>query len=455
MCKYFYKWYVLVILPLNALAVIFTVPTDYPTIQDAIDVAWPGDGIDVLPGTYYESIDFLGKDLSIFGSEGPESTIIDAEGLGRVVTFESGENSDTVLSGFTLCNGFGWPGGGILIANNSSPEISNCIIKDCYGYNNGGAICIENSSPIIIDNVIMDNYAFSGPTGYGGGIYSSQSSAVIRGNLITGNDAENGSAILLSSDFSLIANNLIVANPNTYFTPRGTIFCDNESQTVFTNNTIADNAVEAFYGIDTQVTISNCIMWGNDSLEIQGSFNVSFSDIQGGYPGIGNISDSPCFVYGTLSDYQLNPDSSLCIDAGNPDPDFNDPEDPSNPGFALWPALGGLRNDMGAYGGEVGCWVSVDKEYQQLVNTRVSMLLSPNPFTSILSIGYSLQEPGEVRLSVYDLAGRKIAVLESEFLKVGNHNTFWNTDFRVPEGCYMIVLDACGQREVGTVVKLP
>jgi hypothetical protein len=214
--------------------------------------------------------------------------------------------------------------------------------------------------------------------------------------------------------------------------------------------------VEAFYGEDPGIIISNCIMYGNGPLEIEGSFNISYSDIQGGYPGTGNISDTPCFISGTHSDYHLNPDSSLCIDAGNPAPEFNDPEDPSNPGFALWPALGDLHNDMGVYGGGgVGYWVSIDEEYQRVENVGISLLLSPNPFTSSLSIGYRLDDPGEARLSVFDLSGRVVDVLESDFLAPGNHAVTWNPDSRVSDGCYLIVLDACGEKEIRTVVKLP
>ncbi|MCD4709008.1 MAG: right-handed parallel beta-helix repeat-containing protein, partial [Candidatus Sabulitectum sp.] len=323
-------------------------------------------------------------------------------------------------------------------------------------YNNGGAICIENSAPLIIGNVLMDNYAFSGPSGYGGAIWLWQSSAVICGNLITGNDAENGSALFLSSDSSLITNNLIVHNPNTYFDPRGTIYCDYGCETVFINNTIADNAEEAFYGDGTQMIIANCIIWGNGPVEIQGSFNVSYSDIQGGYPGTENINDTPCFIPGTLSNYHLNPDSSACIDAGNPASEFNDPEDPSNPGFALWPALGDLHNDMGAYGGSGVCyWVSIEEENTQVENVAISMHLSPNPFTSSLSIGYRLLEPGEVRLCLYDLSGREIAVLVSDFLAPGNHGITWNPDSRMPDGCYFIVLHVCEERVVRTAVRLP
>lgn len=431
------------IIPASMSAVIFTVPSDFTTIQGAIDAAWPGDFIDVLPGTYKESIDFLGKDIYLFGSAGAEVTIIDADGLGRAVTFQSGETEEAVLTGFTLINGNAYPsGGGILVSNNSSPEITNCIIQDCYGYNSGGAIQIENSAPFISGNIIQDNYAFSGPSGYGGAIFSFQSNALITGNIITGNDAENGSAFYLSEDTSIIRNNLIVENPNTYFDPRGTIYCAPGCETTFINNTIACNSEEAFYGDGQDVTVTNCIMYDNGPTEIEGSFNVFYSDIQGGFPGIGNISDTPCFITGPLSDYHLNPDSSSCIDAGNPAPDYNDPEDPANPGFALWPALGALRNDMGAYGGGgAGCWVKTEGESIAIVNCEVSLVLSPNPCSSLLSIHVILTEDTNASLSIYDLSGRMVHAITDACFQAGDCTVNWIVPADVPPGCYFIRLN--------------
>lgn len=431
------------IIPAGLSAAIFTVPDDFPTIQEAIDAAWPGDAIDVLPGTYQESIDFLGKDIHLFSSAGAEATIIDAVGLGPAVTFQSGESAEAVITGFTLSNGSGYPGGGgILVSNNSSPEIMDCIIQDCYGYNSGGAIQIENSAPFISGNIIEDNHAYSGPSGYGGAIFSFQSSALITCNIITGNDAENGSAIYLSEDTSLISNNLILENPNTYFDPRGTIYCAPGCETAFINNTIAFNAEEAFYGDGQDVTVANCIMCGNGPTEIEGSFNVIYSDIQGGFPGTGNISDTPCFVSGLLSDYQLNPDSSPCIDAGNPSPEYNDPEDPANPGFALWPALGVLRNDMGAYGGGgAGYWVRIEGESIEIVNGELSLVLSPNPCSSLLSINIILTEDGNASLSIFDLSGRMQYAITDAYFQAGDCTVNWIVPAELPPGCYFIRLN--------------
>ena len=73
-------------------------PSDQLTIQGAINVAVDGDTILVDPGTYKETINFLGKAITLRGSGGPSSTIIDgSEGSGSVVQCVNGEGSDTIL----------------------------------------------------------------------------------------------------------------------------------------------------------------------------------------------------------------------------------------------------------------------------------------------------------------------------------------------------------------------
>src|SRR5262245_15837686 len=65
------------ILTLVARADTLHVPSEYPTIQAAIDAAVDGDEIIVAPGTYHEAINFNGKALHLHSSDGPETTIID------------------------------------------------------------------------------------------------------------------------------------------------------------------------------------------------------------------------------------------------------------------------------------------------------------------------------------------------------------------------------------------
>lgn len=139
------------------------VPQDYSTIQAAINAAKPTDTVLVGPGTYYEwAIDFKGKAITVTSSDGPEKTIIDANGRDSVVRFHRGETRYTVLSGFTLQNG-------------SASQYPM----------NGGGVQIDGAGPTIRGNVIRNNRACSGS-----GISAERSFALIEGNHIHHNTQE-------------------------------------------------------------------------------------------------------------------------------------------------------------------------------------------------------------------------------------------------------------------------
>ncbi|MDZ4211475.1 MAG: right-handed parallel beta-helix repeat-containing protein [Methylotenera sp.] len=179
------------------------------SIQHEIDSAVDGDVIIIEPGIYYENIDFKGKAIMLKSidpgnAEIVKNTVIDGGGLGSTVVFQSGEGVDTVLEGFTITGGngykvtsgseqnnrglhyYGW-GGGILVANESSPTIANNIIDNNDGRTGGGIAVIRASSPHIFNNVIIGNRAE-----VGGGIYLSWSNALVEGNYIAKNSAAKG-----------------------------------------------------------------------------------------------------------------------------------------------------------------------------------------------------------------------------------------------------------------------
>jgi hypothetical protein len=83
-----------------------TVPTNYPTIQSAINAANNGDTVLVAPGTYVENINFNGKAVTVTSSNGAGATIIDGNHNGTVVTFNHSETLSSVLSGFTFATAF-------------------------------------------------------------------------------------------------------------------------------------------------------------------------------------------------------------------------------------------------------------------------------------------------------------------------------------------------------------
>ncbi|MFH1998696.1 MAG: hypothetical protein ABIK28_03400, partial [Planctomycetota bacterium] len=82
------------------------VPADHPTIQEAIDVALDGDTIVVAPGTYPENISISNQQITLMSSDGPEVTILRNESSAdkSVVNFAN-TPAETVFEGFTVENG--------------------------------------------------------------------------------------------------------------------------------------------------------------------------------------------------------------------------------------------------------------------------------------------------------------------------------------------------------------
>ena len=118
----------------------------YCSIQTAIDNAVDTDEIVVAPGTYFETIDFLGKAIWLHSSDGPDVTVIDAQQVGTVVTCDSGEEADTTLDGLTITGGFGHGGG--MVIDGSNPTVRNCRFIGNTGDPSGGAVLARDFSSV-------------------------------------------------------------------------------------------------------------------------------------------------------------------------------------------------------------------------------------------------------------------------------------------------------------------
>ena len=406
---------------------IINVPADQPTIQEGINAAVDADTVLVQPGTYVENINYEGKLITVASlflttqdTTYISQTVIDGNQTGSVVTFDSGEDPSTLLTGFTITNGYTNEGGGIYCSN-SSPSFNNVTITDnSVGWVGGGIYCGSNSSPSLVNVTITDNHAWGG-----GGIFCYINSSPSLVNVtISGNSADIDG---------------------------GGIRCQDNSSPSLVNVTISGNTTDSNGGgiscWESSPSLVNCIMWNDSPEEIYfygsgdpNSITISYSDIQGGEAGIvtnnngtvnwleGNIDEDPLFV-GT-GDYPFSLlEDSPCIDAGNPDPIYYDPEDPGNPGYALYPAMGTIINDMGAYGGPnaIG-WPPVGLEDNVIIQTSEVFLQQnyPNPFNPTTNINYSLKENSKVSLSIYNIKGQKVKQLVSEQLSAGQHSVVWN-----------------------------
>ncbi len=237
--------------------------------------------------------------------------------------------SSPIISGNTICGDSAtYSGGGICCTDESNPIVSSNIINENRASVGGGIHCTGNSTPSIISNTIKEN---SVGLGSGGGISCDNNSIpTLISNIINGNSAATGGGIFCSSAPDTFELNEI--SRNTALGNGGGIYLGGVSITL-NKCTIVDNIANSGGGLycnASSPSLINCILWNNSPEQIaQGAGSnavVTYSDIGQFWPGVGNINADPLF-YSTTGDsaYYLT-ENSPCIDAGNPDPQYNDPD---------------------------------------------------------------------------------------------------------------------------------
>jgi predicted outer membrane repeat protein len=275
----------------------------------------------------------------------------------------------------------------------------------------------------------------------GGGISFAGSDFSIENCTLIGNIANEGGAMYGRSSTAKINN--CTLSQNSAFNVGGGIYCD-----------------------DISPIITNSIFWADSPDEIFGTPIVTYSDVQGGWEGTGNIDADPLFRAPEFGEYYLrsiicgDPMYSPCIDAAHPDSID-----------VLLDCLHGLGTevcDMGAYGGRSGeppVSIGEEGEIPKIISLPKAFNLYqnyPNPFNPSTTIALDItgnagiQQP--MTLTIYDIRGRRVRTLIDTELVPGSYEIHWNgrndRGVAVSSGIYLYTLKASEERFIRKMTVL-
>ncbi len=473
----------------KSLGITIHVPADQPTIQLGIDASSDGDTVLVAPGTYVENIQ-VNQDIVVRGSEGPAVTVIDGGSPANPDSASVVWMSAGIVEGFDIRNGTGtvhWggsrEGGGVYVYAADYPPgptvQANWIhhnVLDLAGVSDatrGGGVFVRTSSDgcatiiesnriynnetrhplrggeaagihahsynpahtLIHGNEVYDNHAWRPePGGEGhsfsfnvGGIYAT--SSTVTGNIIVCNVAWGASG--LKGTGGVFENNTIVANLSDSLRAAMYVWRPFQSLTIYGNN-ITHNLGP---GLD-------CNFWGGPfPLEIECNnffLNGPGGNVTGECSGVigqdGNISVDP--LYGQ-SGWPCDPgywclshDSPLLINL---------------PPTCFQIGATGLCPPIGITDTE-----SVAPRQLQVSAPR------PNPFTSRTTIPFYLATDSEVEVQIYNVLGRRIRTLHTDWLFTGDHVLEWDgrieSGDRAASGAYVARIRAGGEELTRTLL---
>jgi hypothetical protein len=447
------------------------VPTQFPTIQQAINASSNGDTVLVLPGTYVENL-FISRSVVVRSAQGPATAVIDGgqpddPDLGSVVRMSQG-----TLQGFDIRNGSGsvWTatatrlGGGVLVQDGVSP---GPIIRNNWIHGNrveesarlayGGGIAMRTPGQVVGNRIftntvksttrnatgagiwgnglISSNEIFDNRVTMAGGAYWGGTTLVGEGtidhNVIACNSGHHAAAL---STGGVAEHNTIVANWSASNDAAVYLSDQNVDQlVVFLNNNVTQNIAAGVTCFAPQPTFTFDIecnnVFGNSP---SGQMVGDCSDMIG---LDGNVSVDPQYGRGNCPPAP----GDFCLGPGSPLLPENSPS-----GCGLIGALGLCSSisvsDAGAPPSDDG-----------------SLMVRPNPFRNRTMIAFQLPEAGPVEVAIYGVQGRRVRLLKQGTAPAGDCEVPWDalddSGVRVAAGGYVAVIHA-GKRELTRTLLL-
>ncbi len=274
-------------------------------------------------------------------------------------------------------------GGGIWWDSDTNLTVKTSAVNFNSAINEGGGIFSKGLEMVLFDNVelmknsaggsggavaLLDNAKFTAyncnfeeneSSKHGGGIYVSNSTAIVRGDVVAGGETlavfkkniaineGGGGAVCIDRNgianfynVAIISNrasygggvygnrsdvyfeNVLLAQNNSDYLSRGDAVYLFAANAAINNCTIADNdSIGLNVGSSSSAFLTNCIIWGHSDYQVITNpvQTVVYSDIEGGYSGVGNINSYPLFWNPSELKYQII-EGSPCIDAGTNSP---------------------------------------------------------------------------------------------------------------------------------------
>ncbi len=244
-------------------------------------------------------------------------------------------------------------GGGMEVSNHGTPTVSHCTFIGNSSYNSGGGMSNWSSNTTVTDctfignaaragsglsnftsNPVVTNCTFIGNSSRntyaaGGGMINTASRPTVVNCTFDGNRAANGGGMY--NEFTSSPTITLCMFTGNVAVQEGGGMINWESSPTLTQCTFNGNSAGTggggMYNYDrSRPVLTNCILWGDVPSEIgnsESSPTVSYSNIQGGWQGVGNIDADPLFVPGPAGCFYLSQlsagqaEDSPCVDAGN------------------------------------------------------------------------------------------------------------------------------------------